>query len=71
MYTKTLNQVGHRVFWSAVAIKSFIVRGSDASKAFAEAPPLKHPLYVKIDLTLQRMVEAEKEPTRYTKGICI
>ena len=48
-YAKALDQVGHRVFWSAIAAKNFIVRGSDASNAFAEAPPPKHPLYVKVD----------------------
>ena len=48
-YAKALDHVGHRIFWSAIAHKNFIVRGSDASNAFAEAPPPKHPLYVKID----------------------
>ena len=48
-YAKALDQVGHRVFWAAIAAKNFIVRGSDASNAFAEAPPPKHPLYVKVD----------------------
>ena len=48
-YAKALDQVGHRIFWAGVAAKNFIVRGSDASNAFAEAPPPKHPLYVRID----------------------
>ena len=48
-YTKALDHVGHRIFWAAVAAKNFIVRGCDASNAFAEAPPPKHPLYVRID----------------------
>ena len=48
-YAKALDQVGHRVFWAGIAAKNFIVRGSDASNAFVEAPPPKHPLYVKVD----------------------
>ena len=44
-----LDHVGSRIFWAATASKNFIVRGADASNAFAEAPPPKIPLYVRID----------------------
>ena len=48
-YAKALDQVGNRIFWSVVALRNYIVRGSDASNAFAEADPPKAPLYVTID----------------------
>ena len=44
-----LDHVGSRIFWAATAAKNFIVRGADASNAFAEAPPPKIPLYVRVD----------------------
>lgn len=48
-FAKMLDHVGSRIFWASVAAKNFIVRGADASNAFAEAPPPKIPLYVRID----------------------
>ena len=48
-YAKALDQVGAKIFWSAVALKNMTVRGADASNAFAEADPPKVPLYVRID----------------------
>ena len=44
-----LDHVGSRIFWASVASKNFIVRGADASNAFAEAGPPKIPLYVRTD----------------------
>lgn len=48
-YAGSLEQTGSRIFWAATAINNFITIGADASNAFAEAPPPKAPLYVKID----------------------
>lgn len=48
-FAKMLDHVGSRIFWASVAAKNFIVRGADASNAFAEAPPPKIPLYVRVD----------------------
>lgn len=41
-----LDHVGSCIFWASVTIKNFIVRGADASNAFAEAQPPKISLYV-------------------------
>ena len=46
-YAKSLDHVGSRVFWASCASKNFIVRGADASNAFAEADAPKIPLYVR------------------------
>ena len=61
-YAKALDHVGHRIFWAAVAEKNFIVRGCDASNAFAEAPPPKHPLYVRIDRPFREWWESKGRP---------
>ena len=61
-YAKALDQVGHRIFWAAAASKNFIVRGCDASNAFAEAPPPKHPLFVRIDKPFRDWWASKKRP---------
>ena len=61
-YAKALDHVGHRIFWAAVAQKNFIVRGSDASNAFAEAPPPKHPLYVRTDSPFSEWWASKNRP---------
>jgi dUTP pyrophosphatase len=48
-FAKSLDQVGSRIFWATSALKNMIVRGADASNAFAEADAPKIPLYVRID----------------------
>jgi dUTP pyrophosphatase len=48
-FAKSLDQVGSRTFWAVAAAKNMIVRGADASNAFAEADAPKIPLYVRID----------------------
>ena len=48
-FAKMLDHVGACIFWAACASKNFIVRGADASNAFAEADAPKIPLYVRID----------------------
>jgi deoxyuridine 5'-triphosphate nucleotidohydrolase len=48
-YAKSLDHVGSRVFWAAAAAKNFVVRGADASNAFAEADAPKIPLYVRVN----------------------
>ncbi len=48
-FAKMLDHVGSRNFWGAVASKNLIVRGADASNAFAEANAPDIPLYVRID----------------------
>ena len=45
-YTKALDQVRAKIFWASTASKNMIVRGADASNAFAEADPPKIPLYI-------------------------
>ena len=48
-FAKMLDHVGSRIFWGTVASKNLIVRGADASNAFAEANAPEIPLYVRID----------------------
>ena len=48
-YAACLEQNGARIFWAVSAIQNKKVYGSDASNAFAEAPPPKAPLYLKVD----------------------
>ena len=48
-YAACLDQSANRLFWSFAAIKCKQVFGADAQNAFAEAPPPKAPLYLKID----------------------
>ena len=64
-YTSALDQVGARLFWATVALKNYIVIGLDASNAFAEAPPPKAPLYVRIDENYKRWYK-DKFPTKPT-----
>lgn len=48
-FAKMLDHVGSRIFWAATAAKNFIVIGADAPNEFAEAPPAKIQLYVRVD----------------------
>lgn len=48
-YAACLEQSGARMFWAISALKNRQVYGADASNAFAEAPPPKAPLYLKVD----------------------
>ena len=48
-FAKMLDYIGSRIFWGTVAAKNLIVRGADASNAFAEANAPDIPLYVRID----------------------
>ena len=48
-FAKMLDHVGSRIFWAIVACKNYLVRGADASNAFAEADAPKIPLYVRTD----------------------
>ena len=48
-YAACLEQAACRLFWAIAAIKNKLVFGSDAVNAFAEAPPPKSPLFLKID----------------------
>ena len=61
-FAKMLDHVGSRIFWAAVAAKNFIVRGADASNAFAEAEAPKIPLYVRIDNSFPRVVDRKEKP---------
>ena len=49
-YAACLEQAACRLFWSIAAIKNKKVFGADAVNAFAEAPPPKSPLYLKVDM---------------------
>jgi dUTPase len=62
-YASALDQTGAKIFWSAVAIYNYIVIGADASNAFAEAPPPKAPLYVRVDENYRRWYK-NKYPDR-------
>ena len=48
-YAACLEQTGARIFWAIAAFKNKKIYGSDASNAFAEAPPPKAPLYLRVD----------------------
>ena len=48
-FTKMPDHVGSRIFWGTVAAKNLIVRGADASNAFAEASAPTIPLYARVD----------------------
>ena len=62
-YASSLDQTGAKMFWASAAINNFIVLGADASNAFAEAPPPKAPLYVRIDDNFKRWYK-HKFPNR-------
>ena len=49
-YATCIDQSACRLFWAIAAIKGKLVFGSDAIKAFAEAPPPKCPLYLRVDI---------------------
>ena len=57
-YASALDQTGAKMFWASVAINNYVVLGADASNAFAEAPPPKAPLYVRIDENYRRWYKA-------------
>ena len=48
-YATCLEQAACRLFWAIAAIKKKLVFGSDAANAFAEAPPPKSLLFLKVD----------------------
>ena len=48
-FAKMLDHVEYWILGAAVETKNFIVPGADASNAFAEAPPSKIPLYVRVN----------------------
>ncbi len=48
-YAACIDQSACRLFWAIAAIKNKLVFGSDAVNAFAEDPPPKLPLYLKVD----------------------
>jgi dUTP pyrophosphatase len=62
-FAKSLDQVGSRIFWATAAAKNMMVRGADASNAFAEADAPKIPLYVRIDQQYREWY-ANKYPDR-------
>ena len=49
-YAACLEQAGARIFWATCAVKNKRIYGADMSNAFAEAPPPKAPLYLKVDI---------------------
>jgi len=48
-FANSLDAPSERLFWAIVAKKGLTAYGADCSNAFAEAPPPKHPLYMRID----------------------
>ena len=49
IYAGSLDQTGAQIFWAAAAMRILKVYGADISNAFAEAPPLVAPLYIRVD----------------------
>ena len=58
-YAACLEQTGARIFWSLSALHNRKVYGADASNAFAEAPPPKAPLYLRIDDAYKEWYESK------------
>lgn len=48
-FAKSLDHVGSRIFWAVAAARNYVVRGADASNAFAEAEAPKIPLFVRLN----------------------
>ncbi len=48
-FANSLDAPSERLFWAIVAKKGLTAYGADCSNAFAEAPPPKHPLFMRID----------------------
>jgi hypothetical protein len=48
-FANSLDAPSERLFWAVVAKMGLTAYGADCSNAFAEAPPPKHPLYMRID----------------------
>ena len=48
-YAACLEQSGFRIFWAICVLTNKNVFGADAANAFAEAPPPKAPLFLKVD----------------------
>ena len=61
-YAAALEQPGSRLFWGLAAIKNLLVYGSDASNAFAEAPPPIDPFYVAVDTQFREWWKAQGKP---------
>ena len=49
IYAGSLDHTASRIFWRISAAKGYIIFGTDASNAFAEAPPPQDSLYMIID----------------------
>ena len=56
-YATCIDQSACRLFWAIAAIKYKLVFGSDAANAFAEAPPPKSPLYLRVDVAYRNWYE--------------
>ena len=56
-YAACLEQAGARIFWATCALRNKLVFGADMSNAFAEAPPPKAPLYLKVDTPYKNWYE--------------
>jgi hypothetical protein len=52
-FANSLDAPSKRLFWAVVAKRGLIAYGADCSNAFAEAPPPKYPLYMRIDETFK------------------
>jgi hypothetical protein len=48
-FANSLDAPSEQLFWAIVAKKGLVAFGADCSNAFAEAPPPKHPLFMRID----------------------
>jgi len=48
-FANSLDAPSEQLFWAIVAKKGLVAFGADCSNAFAEAPPPKHPLFMRIN----------------------
>ena len=70
-YAAALEQPGARIFWATAANESMYVIGSDATNAFAEAPPPVASLYVLIDEPYRQWWTQHKGRSPIPKGMVL
>ena len=70
-YAASLEQPGQRLFWATVANESLYAVGSDATNAFAEAPPPVAELYILIDEPYRNWWVNHKKRKPIPKGMVL
>ena len=66
-YAASLDQTAAKVFWAICAHHNYKIYGADVTNAFAEAPPPKAPLYMRIDQPFRDWWEIKKGRTPLPK----